>query len=215
MKKSFLTSLILCLIFLISCSNNSNPTAKSPSVESPSVPAAAKSPAAENPAASAAIDKSKVDACVDAWIDDFRKENGEDAVIRVDMLEEATQLCEKKQSQAQQQPAAPVASKDISTDYETFFKKFEADKSYQASHIKFPYQYASEGPDGSTNEEIQKSKYKYFGLFKEKVKNEYTKINDNEFKVEKRGVESGVAVDYYFKKFENEWYLVKIVDYSA
>lgn len=114
--------------------------------------------------------------------------------------------------------ANPVTSKmtaETTKDYEEFFKKFETDKSYQVSHIKFPYKYASESPDGSTNEEIQKSKYKYFGLFKEDVKNEYKKINDNEFKVEKRGVESGVAVEYYFKKFETEWYLIKVVDYST
>ena len=116
------------------------------------------------------------------------------------------------------QAANPVTSSapssETTKDYEEFFKKFENDKGYQVSHIKFPYKYASEGPDGNENKEIQKSKYKYFGLFKENVKNVYTKINDNEFKVEKRGVENGVAVDYHFKKFENEWYLEKIVDYS-
>ena len=103
---------------------------------------------------------------------------------------------------------------DTTKDYEEFFKKFENNESYQLSHIKFPIKYVSESPDGSENKEIKKSEYKYSNAFKEDIKCEYKKINDNEFNAEVRGVESGIAVDYLFNKFDNEWYLVKIIDYS-
>ena len=103
---------------------------------------------------------------------------------------------------------------DTTKDYEDFFKKFETDKSYQLSHIKFPIKYVSESPDGSETKEIQKSGYQYSNAFKEDIKCEYKKINDKEFNAEVRGVESGIAVDYLFNKFDNEWYLVKVVDYS-
>lgn len=75
MKKLFLIPMILYLIILVSCSDNNTPTAQSPAIP---------------------IAKNKVDACVDAWIADFRKENGEDAIIGVDILDEVTKLCGEK-----------------------------------------------------------------------------------------------------------------------
>ncbi len=54
----------------------------------PPVPGAAPAPA---PGA-----KSQVDACVSAWVADYRKERGEEAMIKWDILEEVTKECESK-----------------------------------------------------------------------------------------------------------------------
>ncbi|PKO02895.1 MAG: hypothetical protein CVU43_05605 [Chloroflexi bacterium HGW-Chloroflexi-5] len=82
-------------------------------VETPKVEAPI---AQQQPAA--AVNNNKVNACVDAWVADFRKENGEDAIIRVDILEEVTRMCEEQSRPHQVEPterAGATASAPIQT----------------------------------------------------------------------------------------------------
>lgn len=109
-----------------------------------------------------------------------------------------------------------VWASETTNNYKSFFKKFMNDESYQATHIIFPYKYYYDGPEGKVSKNVQKSKYKYFNCFKgEESSYKYKIMSRNQFKVERRGVESGIYVDYFFKKSGSDFYLVKIFDRST
>lgn len=120
----------------------------------------------------------------------------------------------------------PLSVKSQNEDFDVFIKKFSQDSIFQLSRITFPLTYISW--DYEEDEEIitttQKEQYKFDRLFYSLKKKEdaYPVFYDNfECKFQDSGErvfqwKGFYSMDrrYYFKRIEEEWFLIKILDYD-
>jgi len=108
-------------------------------------------------------------------------------------------------------------------DFNTFIYKFCSDTSFQKDRIKFPIEASffidfDQDPLDTT---VLKNDWKHNYLI---MKEEYVIQTYDNFESELRntderlisyeGVENGILVNYYFKKIDNLWYLIRFEDYS-
>jgi hypothetical protein len=114
------------------------------------------------------------------------------------------------------------SSIDDQENFNEFFKKFTADSLFQIERIKFPWRVLMTTEDGKTVEETHKedwtySTFYYDDSYASRQEDAYTQEIKNygdTVKLELRGVDNGIHVDYEFVKDSRKWILVSGKDYS-
>lgn len=104
-------------------------------------------------------------------------------------------------------------------DFNTFFKKFNADPKFQISRVVFPLKYKMNNDDLElTNYTVTKEKYKTLNL-NNKADEKYLKstlsIKKNTATLQQRGLDNGIYVDYIFELKDNKWFLKTWIDEST
>ena len=112
---------------------------------------------------------------------------------------------------------------DSTVDSETFddfLKKFKSDSLFQIERVKFPLTLVTwDDDDKLTTEEIELESWRHLS-FDKVVTGEIdgytreTKIYADSAKIELRGVDNGIYVDYVFTKVDGQWRLTTKRDYS-
>jgi hypothetical protein len=107
--------------------------------------------------------------------------------------------------------------------FDDFINKFRSDSLFQIERIKFPLTFVTwDIDDNLATEEISRENWRHLRL---EYKNEFgtreidaytqeTKIYADSAKIELRGVDNGIHVDYVFIKVNGQWTLTTERDYS-
>lgn len=110
-----------------------------------------------------------------------------------------------------------------SENFDDFFNKFKSDSLFQMERVKFPLTLVTwDLDDNLATEEISRENWRYLRL---EYKNEFgtreidaytqeIKIYADSAKLELRGVDNGIHVDYVFNKVNGQWTLTTERDYS-
>lgn len=114
------------------------------------------------------------------------------------------------------------ASAHAPEDFDLFFKKFKSDSIFQIGRVKFPWKLVLTSEKGDTVEEIKKAAWKYDTFHYEKGYasrdlDAYTqgiKNYGDSVKIELRGVDNGIQVDYTFVRESGKWFLQSGKDFS-
>ncbi len=108
-------------------------------------------------------------------------------------------------------------------DFNEFFYKFTYDSLFQLERIKFPFEFKNFDSDGDlTVDQKERNDWKFlvFEYKEEYGKRELdaytqeTKIYSDRAKLEIRGVDNGIYVDFNFNYDNGKWFLVSGEDYS-
>lgn len=107
-------------------------------------------------------------------------------------------------------------------DFNTFFEKFTTDSLFQVERVKFPFRVLWTTEDGDTVHETTKdnwthSTFHYEETYATRQVDAYTQKIKNygdTVKLELRGVDNGIFVDYEFARDNGKWILVSGKDYS-
>jgi hypothetical protein len=107
-------------------------------------------------------------------------------------------------------------------DFNEFYKKFTADSTFQMERTKFPFRVLWISDDGETTHETQRedwthSTFYYDDSYATRPVDAYkqeVKLYADSAKVEQRGVDNGIYVDYLFKRDKGKWILFTGRDYS-
>ena len=113
-------------------------------------------------------------------------------------------------------------SKNDQEDFNEFFKKFTTDSLFQIERVKFPWRVLMTTEDGETVEETSKEDWTHstfyyeqsYGTRQEDAYTQEIKNYGDTVKLELRGVDNGIHVDYEFVKDNGKWVLVSGKDYS-
>jgi hypothetical protein len=107
-----------------------------------------------------------------------------------------------------------------------FFQDFCRDSSFQIGRIKFPLisLYPDPSIDSTVTETIKQTEW-YFVPIKDFTSNTFEYFFDgfanrelpesDEMVYAIIGIENGIQINYYFKRIEGKWYLLKIEDLST
>ncbi len=107
--------------------------------------------------------------------------------------------------------------------FDDFFNKFRSDSVFQIERVKFPLPLVTwDIDDNLATEEIDRENWRHLRL---EYKNEFgtreidaytqeTKIYADSAKIELRGIDNGIHVDYVFNKVDGQWTLTTERDYS-
>jgi len=107
--------------------------------------------------------------------------------------------------------------------FDDFFNKFRSDSLFQIERVKFPLPLVTwDIDDNLATEEIDRENWRHLRL---EYKNEFgtreidaytqeTKIYADSAKIELRGIDNGIHVDYVFNKVDGQWTLTTERDYS-
>lgn len=115
---------------------------------------------------------------------------------------------------------------DCDTDFDVFFKKFQADSIFQRKHVKFPLKTTFLALDGDVSiirDDIPENKYS-FSIFKNDK--EIGDTGNGTYKVdilkekssayyEINGIDNGIATKVTFAFIDDCWYMVSIEDTST
>ena len=109
-------------------------------------------------------------------------------------------------------------------DFDDFFDRFKTDSLFQVERVKFPMTLKSWDidEDKPTTDEIEIGSWRHlrFEYNDEYAKREIdaytqkTKVFVDSAKLELRGVDNGILIDYDFIKLNGQWFLVSEKDYS-
>ena len=107
-------------------------------------------------------------------------------------------------------------------DFNEFFKEFTTDSLFQIERVKFPWRLLMTTEDGETVEETSKEDWTHstfyyeqsYGTRQEDAYTQEIKNYGDTIKLERRGVDNGIHVDYEFVKDKGKWVLVSGKDYS-
>jgi hypothetical protein len=107
-------------------------------------------------------------------------------------------------------------------DFNEFFKKFTTDSVFQVERTKFPFRVIWSTEDGETTHETAKedwthSTFHYENGFATRQEDGYTqeiKLFGDSVRLEQRGVDNGIYVDYLFIRDKGKWILFTGRDYS-
>ncbi len=110
-------------------------------------------------------------------------------------------------------------TKTASEDFNSFFKKFNADHKFQISRVIFPLKYKMNNDDLElTDYTMTKEKYKTLNL-NNKADDKSLKrtllVKKNKTTVQQRGLDNGIYIDYIFELKDNKWFLKTWVDQST
>lgn len=107
--------------------------------------------------------------------------------------------------------------------FNDFFDKFKSDSVFQAARVKFPLTLVTWGDDDNPMTETIESgswrhlRFEYkdeFGSRKIDAYTQETKIYADSAKIELRGVDNGIYLDFVFTKVNGLWTLTAKRDYS-
>jgi hypothetical protein len=115
-----------------------------------------------------------------------------------------------------------TVSENDQEDFNEFFKEFTTDSLFQIERVKFPWRVLMTTEDGETVEETSKedwthSTFYYEQSYATRQEDAYTQEIKNygdTVKLELRGVDNGIHVDYEFVNDKGRWSLVSGKDYS-
>jgi len=103
--------------------------------------------------------------------------------------------------------------------FNEFFEKFKSDSLFQVNRVKFPWTIPSE--DGEelviNKSDWQHASFLYQRDFATREIDAYTQeiVNYGDtIKIEQRGVDNGIHIDFVFAKIDNKWFLVSEEDLS-
>lgn len=107
-------------------------------------------------------------------------------------------------------------------DFNEFFERFTTDSLFQTKRTKFPFRVLWTTEDGDTVHETAKddwthSTFYYEDSYATRQVDAYTqeiRTYGDTVKLEQRGVDNGIHVDYEFTKDNGKWILVSGKDYS-
>lgn len=107
-------------------------------------------------------------------------------------------------------------------DFNDFFKKFTTDSVFQVERTKFPFRVIWSTEDGETTHETEKknwthSTFYYEDSYATRQEDAYTqelKLFGDSVRLEQRGVDNGIYVDYLFLRDKGKWILFTGRDYS-
>jgi Domain of unknown function (DUF4348) len=107
--------------------------------------------------------------------------------------------------------------------FDDFFNKFKSDSIFQMERVKFPLQLVTwDIDDKLTTEKINREDWRHlrfeykdeFGTREIDAYTQETKIYADSVKIELRGVDNGIYVDYVFNKVVGQWTLTTERNYS-
>ena len=115
-----------------------------------------------------------------------------------------------------------ISTNNNQEDFNEFFKKFTTDSLFQVERTKFPFRVIWLTDDGETTHETEKenwthSTFYYEESYASRQVEAYTqemKIYADSAKLEQRGVDNGIYVDYLFIRDKGKWILFTGRDYS-
>jgi hypothetical protein len=113
-----------------------------------------------------------------------------------------------------------IASDSVDNSFKIFIKAFSQDSVFQISRIDFPLNcdYMTDDEDGTMlNKKIEQKEWQIINLDEPDEYGlliEIGKEFNKQVEVKVNGIDNGIAVNYYFKKISEKWYLVKIIDQS-
>jgi len=107
-------------------------------------------------------------------------------------------------------------------DFDEFFKKFTSDSVFQMERTKFPFRVIWLTEDGEMTHETEKedwthSTFHYEDNYATRQVDGYTqeiKLFGDSVRLEQRGVDNGIYVDYLFIRENGKWILFTGRDYS-
>jgi len=107
--------------------------------------------------------------------------------------------------------------------FDDFFNKFRSDSIFQMERVNFPLTLVTwDIDDNLATEEIDRENWRHlkleykdeFGTREIDAYTQETKIYADSAKIELRGVDNGIHVDYVFNKVDGQWTLTTERDYS-
>lgn len=108
--------------------------------------------------------------------------------------------------------------------FNDFFQRFKSDSLFQVERVEFPFvvQYYSEDSDSLLSDEIQRRAWRHKGFeyeeeYSTREFDAYTQqvmIFPETARIELRGVDNGIWIDFFFKKIEGKWFLTIEKDFS-
>ena len=111
--------------------------------------------------------------------------------------------------------------KNTKDDFVDFIEKFSSDSCFQKEHISFPFKFSNiymgdDDKEKTTVSFINEKEWLYNNICDTEMGGEEVnvKINEKNNAVEVRGKESGLNIDFLFKKVDDQWLLYEIADYS-
>lgn len=111
---------------------------------------------------------------------------------------------------------AQQSTKSAKENFNTFLKKFNEDKNFQLSRVKFPVTMKTVDDNlKDINVVLTEKKYRILKLddkdmdFKQK-----TVLKQNTAIVQQRGIDNGIYADYIFELRDNKWFLKTWEDMS-
>jgi hypothetical protein len=115
-----------------------------------------------------------------------------------------------------------ISKNNDQEDFNEFFKKFTTDSLFQVERTKFPFRVIWTTEDGETTHETEKenwthSTFYYEDSYATRQVDAYTqeiKLYEDSVKLEQRGVDNGIYVDYLFIRDKGKWILFTGKDYS-
>lgn len=114
-------------------------------------------------------------------------------------------------------------SQSVPADFAAFFAKFTSDSIFQLGHVNFPHRIMMQDDEGNSSvEEVSKDQWTFSSFAYDSTTapmqvDAYTqelKDYGDTIKLELRGIDNGIHVDYNFVKENSEWFLVSTKDYS-
>ena len=117
-------------------------------------------------------------------------------------------------------PASEKASDFTSEEnFSEFFEKFKSDSLFQVNRVKFPWTIPSDdGEDLVINKtDWQHASFFYQEDFATREIDAYTQeivIYGDTIKIQQRGVDNGIHIDFVFAKIDNKWFLISEEDLS-
>lgn len=116
-------------------------------------------------------------------------------------------------------PVSETTSDTSGENFNEFFEKFKSDSLFQVNRVKFPWTIPS---DDGEELVINKTDWQHASFFYQKdfatrEIDAYTQkivIYGDTIKIEQRGVDNGIHVNFVFAKIDNKWFLVSEEDLS-
>lgn len=112
---------------------------------------------------------------------------------------------------------AQAKSSNTEETFITFFKKFNEDKSFQISRVRFPLVVKMNNDDFELVDfTITKEKYKTLNLNAKEASYKQNTVSKNNFvTIQQRGKNNGIFIDYVFEKRKGLWFLKTWIDEST
>lgn len=107
--------------------------------------------------------------------------------------------------------------------FDDFLNKFRSDSLFQIERTKFPLTLVTwDDDDNLMSEEVNLKNWRHrrfeykneFGTREIDAYTQETKIYADSAKIELRGIDNGIYVDYVFKKVDGQWTLTTMRNYS-
>lgn len=113
-------------------------------------------------------------------------------------------------------PKGEVYAVDPAESFDKFIARFYVDENFQLNRIRFPIEHKIYNTENSCYEKskLVKRNWNYTDFGSRKYIKNITRIKDKQ-QLNIQIEETGVSVNYIFKKFNGQWYLISIVDEST